>query len=216
PRGEGQGEGSARPHYLHIAADSAAALEIKPDDARHFSQLVAETGALFGGRHYRQYHFLLTLSDYVAHFGLEHHESSDNRQPERYLIDEDPRKLMALLLPHEMVHSWNGKYRRPAGLATSDYHQPMKGELLWVYEGLTDYYGIVLAARCGLWTNQNFLENLALDAAMLDHQAGRAWRPLADTAVAAQLLYFARPEGTARRRSVDFYREGDLIWLEID
>jgi len=203
-------------HLLHIVADSAAALQLKPEDAEHFSHLTAETGALFGARHYRGYSFLLTLSEHVAHFGLEHHESSDNRAPERMLIEEDLRTGWATLLPHEMVHSWNGKYRRPAGLATPDYHQPMKGELLWVYEGLTDYLGIVLATRCGLWTNQNFLENLALNAAMLDRQAGRAWRPLADTAIAAQLLYFARPEGTAWRRSVDFYREGDLIWLEAD
>jgi predicted metalloprotease with PDZ domain len=208
--------GAKPSHSLHIVADSTAALEIKPESTRHFSHLVAETGALFGARHYRDYHFLLTLSEHVAHFGLEHHQSSDNRQPERYLIDEEPLKLMALLLPHEMVHSWNGKYRRPAGLATSDYHQPMKGELLWVYEGLTDYLGIVLAARCGLWTNENFREWVALDAARLDLQKGRTWRPLADTTIAAQLLYGARPEGTAARRSVDFYPEGDLIWLEAD
>jgi len=208
--------GTKPSHALHIVADSAAALELEPEDARRFSHLTSETGALFGARHYRGYSFLLTLSEHVAHFGLEHHESSDNRAPERMLIDEDLRKSWATLLPHEMVHSWNGKYRRPAGLATPDYHQPMNGELLWVYEGLTDYLGIVLATRCGLWTNQNFLENLALNAAMLDRQAGRAWRPLADTAVAAQLLYFARPEGAAWRRSVDFYREGDLIWLETD
>ncbi len=208
--------GAKPSHLLHIVADSAAALEVKPEDAGRFSHLTAETGALFGALHYRDYAFLLTLSEHVAHFGLEHHESSDNRAPERMLIDEDLRKSRATLLPHEMVHSWNGKYRRPVGLTTPDYHQPMKGELLWVYEGLTDYLGIVLATRCGLWTNQNFLENLALNAAMLDRQSGRAWRPLADTAVAAQLLYFARPEGTAWRRSVDFYREGDLIWLEAD
>ncbi|HYV30751.1 MAG TPA: hypothetical protein VEO53_06540 [Candidatus Binatia bacterium] len=199
-----------------MVADSAAALEIKPEDAGHFSHLVAETGALFGARHYRQYHFLLTLSEHVAHFGLEHHQSSDNRVGERFLIDEEARKLSAILLPHEMTHSWNGKYRRPAGLATLDFHQPMKGELLWVYEGLTDYLGVVLAARSGLWTNENAREDLALNAARLDYQTGRNWRPLADTTVAAQLLYFARPEGTAWRRSVDFYPEGDLIWLEAD
>ena len=204
------------PQFLHVVADSDAALALKPEDQRHFSHLVAETGALFGARHYDSYHFLLTLSEHVGHFGLEHHESSDNRQPERYLVDEDLRKVMALLLPHEMTHSWNGKYRRPAGLATTNFHQPMKGELLWVYEGLTDYYGLVLAARSGLWTNQNFREWLAIDAARLDYQAGRKWRPLADTTIAAQLLYLARGEGTARRRSVDFYPEGDLIWLEAD
>jgi predicted metalloprotease with PDZ domain len=208
--------GTQPAHLLHIVADSQAALEITPEDEAHFSHLVAETTALFGARHYRNYHFLLTLSDHVASFGLEHHESSDDRVGEKFLTDEDVRKLDADLLPHEMVHSWNGKYRRPAGLATPDYQKPMNGELLWVYEGLTDYLGEVLAARSGLWTNATFLEALANTAAMLEHQAGREWRPLADTTIAAQLLYSARTEGTAWRRSVDFYREGDLIWLEAD
>ena len=208
--------GGQPPHLLHIVADSAAALEIKPEDSRHLSHLVAETGALFGARHYQAYHFLLTLSDHVAHFGLEHHESSDNRQAEKYLIDADLLKLKAGLLPHEMVHSWNGKYRRPAGLATPDFQQPMHGELLWVYEGLTTYLGLILTARCGLWTDETFRQSLALNAAKLDDLPGRTWRPLVDTAVAAQLLYGARTEGSAWRRSVDFYGEGALIWLEAD
>jgi predicted metalloprotease with PDZ domain len=208
--------GGKVPHLLHIVADSAAALEIKSENSRHLSHLVAETGALFGARHYQAYHFLLTLSDHVAHFGLEHHESSDNRQVEKYLVNADSLKLEAGLLPHEMVHSWNGKYRRPAGLATPDFQQPMHGELLWVYEGLTEYLGLLLTARCGLWTDETFRQSLALDAARLDNQPGRTWRPLVDTTVAAQLLYEARREGSSWRRSVDFYPEGGLIWLEAD
>ena len=203
-------------HTLNLVADSAEALEIKPEDTRHFAHLVSETGALFGARHYDSYHFLLTLSDHVAHFGLEHHQSSDDREGERYLIDEDYRNTAAYLLCHEMVHSWNGKYRRPAGLATPDFQKPMKGELLWVYEGLTDYLGIILTARSGLWTNANFQDYLALEAAHLDHTPGRLWRSLADTTIAAQLLYEAREEQESSRRSVDFYDEGDLIWLEAD
>ena len=120
------------------------------------------------------------------------------------------------LLPHEFVHSWNGKYRRPAGLAIPDYQQPMRDELLWVYEGLTDYLGKVLAVRSGLQTNDDFRETFALTAATLDRRAGRAWRPLADTTVAAQLLYVAPGTEASRRRSTDFYPEGDLIWLEAD
>ena len=208
--------GEQPPHFLHLVADSAAALEMKPEDIRHFAHLVKEENALFGAHHYRDYHFLLTLSDRVAHFGLEHHESSDNRQGENYLTDAGARQTLPDLLPHEMVHSWNGKYRRPAGLATPDYQQPMLDELLWDYEGLTDYLGKVLAARSGLQTNEDFRETFALIAAMLDHRAGRSWRSLADTTVAAQLLYFAPSTGTAWRRGTDFYPEGDLIWLEAD
>ncbi len=208
--------GKQPPHFLHIVADSAAALEIKPEDGRHFSQLVTEANALFGAHHYRDYHFLLTLSDHVSHFGLEHHESSDDRVVENYLTDDSARKASPDLLSHEMVHSWNGKYRRPAGLATPDYQQPMHDELLWVYEGLTDYLGKVLAARSGLQTNENFRETFAITAAMLDHRSGRAWRSLADTAVAAQLVYDSQGNGVNRRRGADFYPEGDLIWLEAD
>jgi predicted metalloprotease with PDZ domain len=203
-------------HWLHIAADSESALQLKEEAKASFSRLVKEARHLFGVPHYRQYHFLVTLSDHIAHFGLEHHESSDNRLREKYLIDDVEWKLPAYLLPHELVHSWNGKYRRPSGLATPDFHQPMKSELLWVYEGLTDYLGEILTVRSGLWTNSTFHEALALTAAMLDYQAGRKWRPLADTTTAAHLLYGARPAGSIRRRSLDYYPEGDLIWLEAD
>lgn len=203
-------------HVINMVADSPADLEMTPDDIRHFSRLVAEANALFGAHHYRDYHFLLTLSDHVAHFGLEHHESSDNRREEDYLTDENARRASPDLLAHEMTHSWNGKYRRPAGLATSDYQQPMRDELLWVYEGLTSYYGKVLAARSGLQTNEDFRESLALTAAALDESNGRLWRPLADTAIAAQMLYEAPGTGGNRRRGVDFYSEGSLIWLEAD
>ena len=203
-------------HFLHIVADSAGALEIKTNDVAHFSRLVAEVDALFGARHYRSYHFLLTLSDHVGHFGLEHHESSDNRVPERTLIDENVGTLHAGIMPHEVVHSWNGKYRRPADLTTPNYQQPMRTDLLWVYEGLTTYLGQLLTTRSGLWTNDTYRESLALAAARLDQPAGRTWRPLADTAVAAQLLFDARPGGRAWRRGADYYPEGWLIWLEAD
>ena len=208
-------DGSIR-HYLHLAGDSDRAIEITPDEITHYKNLVNEAGALFGSRHYRDYHFLLTLSDHIASFGLEHHESSDDRVGERALIDDGPRKLMAGLLPHEFVHSWNGKYRRPAGLITSDFSQPMKGDLLWVYEGLTQYLGEILAPRSALNTPEEFREELALEAAALDRESGRTWRPLEDTAVAAQLLYFARSDYAEYRRSVDYYPEGTLIWLEAD
>jgi predicted metalloprotease with PDZ domain len=203
-------------HYVHIAADSDHALDASPDTVAHWKNLVAETGALFGSRHYRSYHFLFTLSDYTIHDGIEHHESSDDRDFERTLIDPALLKAEASLLPHEMTHSWNGKYRRPGGLATGGYDAPMQGDLLWVYEGLTNYLGEVLSARSGLWSAADYRDSLAMTAAELDRQSGRAWRPLEDTAVAAQLLYQAPDEYTEYRRSVDYYPEGSLIWLEAD
>jgi predicted metalloprotease with PDZ domain len=201
---------------IAIVADSEGALMMNEDQIAQYKRLVVEADALFGARHYRNYTFLLTLSDNVAHFGLEHHESSDNRLGERFLLDNDAWKLGADLLPHEYTHSWNGKHRRPAGLATPDFHTPMKGELLWVYEGLTEYLGELLTPRSGLWTATDWREHLATTAAYLHLYPGRTWRPLLDTTVAAQLLYNASAAGAAHRRGTDFYDEGELIWLEAD
>ncbi len=204
------------PHRLDLAADSEAALAIPADVVSEYSQLVRETGALYGARHYWHYDFLISLSDHVAHFGLEHHQSSDDRMRERAFVDGYLYASGGGLLPHEFTHSWNGKYRRPAGLATANYQEPMKGELLWVYEGLTQYLGVVLAGRSGLWTPDQLRQHLAISTAQLDTTAGRTWRPLIDTAIAAQILYEAPREWEAWRRSVDFYDEGTLLWLDVD
>jgi predicted metalloprotease with PDZ domain len=208
--------GQNPPAELDVAADSAAALEPPQEVWDHYKNLVAQVATLFGAQHYRQYHFLYTLSDHVAHFGLEHHESDDSRVPERGLVDETERKLDASLLPHEYVHSWNGKYRRPADLATPDYQQPMQTDLLWVYEGLTNYLGNILAARSGLWTPEDFRQSLAGTAADLDHLPGRTWRNLQDTADAAPQLYFMSRAWYSQRRGVDFYDEDTLNWLWAD
>ncbi len=203
-------------HEIDIAADSEAALATPDDFAALYGNLVAETGALFGARHYRDYHWLLTLSDKVAHFGLEHHESSDDRTDEPTLGDAGRRRGLAGLLAHEFAHSWNGKYRRPAGLVDPDYHEPMQGNLLWVYEGMTEYLGYLLPARSGWWSPEHYREEVALTAATLDHEPGRTWRSLSDTAVAAQLLYGSAHEWAAWRRGTDFYDESLLVWLEAD
>ncbi|HEY1434577.1 MAG TPA: PDZ domain-containing protein [Thermoanaerobaculia bacterium] len=206
-------------HWLHLAGEGAASVEIGPEDVAHYKRLVAEAQALFGARHYENYHFLLALTDHIPSNGLEHHEASDNRAAERSLTEESARKVLGTLLSHEYVHSWNGKYRRPEGLVSgvsADYQPPVDSSLLWVYEGLTEYYGDVLGARSGLRTPALYRENLALYAASMDNQAGRAWRPVEDTAVSAQLLYDARGEYADWRRGVDFYPESELVWLEAD
>src|SRR6478672_7820424 len=186
-------QGQNPPHEMDIAADSAAALDPPEEVWQQYRNLITQAYALFGARHYRSYHFLYTLSDHVAHFGLEHHESSDDRTGERSLIEPDILRASGYLLPHEMVHSWNGKFRRPAGLISGGkdggYDVPMKGDLLWVYEGLTNYLGEILAPRSGLWSPEDYRESLAATAASLDTESGRTWRPLEDTAIAAQILY---------------------------
>jgi len=208
--------GDAPIHVMDVVADAEADLAMTSQDVAAYQKLVAETGALFGARHYRQYHFLLTLSDQVGGHGLEHHESNDSVEAERALLEPDLHMLYADLVPHEFTHSWNGKYRRPAGLATPNYQEPMIGDLLWVYEGLTQYLGTVLAARSGLWTDEQYREALAGTAAALDHRAGRTWRPLEDTARSVQTLRMMGSQWQNWRRGLDYYPEGELVWLEVD
>jgi predicted metalloprotease with PDZ domain len=204
-------------HYLDMAGDGPEDIALSQDHIDQFAKLVRETGALYKSRHYGSYHFLVTLSDQVAHFGLEHHQSSDDRVGEKTFTDEGSFAEEGDLLPHEFTHSWNGKYRRPAGLATPNYQEPMKGDLLWVYEGLTNYLGDVLAARSGIWSADTFRARLAtIEAEYTDARPGRTWRDLQDTATAAQILYASGGGYDNWRRGVDYYAEGDLLWLEVD
>jgi predicted metalloprotease with PDZ domain len=201
-------------HEIDIVADSEAALDMSPEAQKGLTNLVAEAGKLFGTRHYHEYHFLLTLSDHVAHFGLEHHECNDSRLPERVLLSPTAGLALGGLLAHEYAHSWSGKFRRPADLTTPNYEVPMKTDLLWDYEGFTEFVGPLLAARSGLWTPEQYRENLAnISASLGPSRPGRTWRPLLDTAV-GQGLGFSR--GWANwRRGTDYYDEGDLLWLEV-
>lgn len=203
-------------HEIDIVADSATALDMTPEQQKKFTNLVAQTGKLFGSRHYRDYHFLLTLSDHVAHFGLEHHESNDSRTTERALLTPAGQRGVGGLLSHEFVHTWNGKFRRPADLSTPEFETPMKTDLLWVYEGLTDFLGPLLAARSGLWTPEQYRDNLASIAAQLGPgRPGRTWRPLQDTADAIPGMFRGYGGFGNWKRGADYYPEGDLLWLEV-
>ena len=202
---------------LHVAADIPVALDMKSETEKHYENLVREATALFGATHYGHYEFLWALTDQIMPDGLEHHESSDNRSPLRALLDDPIRRAEASLLAHEYVHSWNGKYRRPAGIATLDYQAPMLDEMLWVYEGLTEYLGDVLAVRSGLLTEQEFRDELARIASIMNSHSAREWRSLQDATVSAPLLYYQSRAWAARlRRQDDFYQESALLWLEAD
>ena len=208
--------GATPSHVIDCAADSAAALAMSPDRLKAYQRVPVEFAALMGTRHYEKYHFLLALSDRTGSFGLEHHQCSDNRALERTLIDDTLFTDFAVLLTHEYFHSWNGKHRRPAGMLSPDFQRPVHTDLLWIYEGLTNYYGEVMAARTGLNSAEEFRDCLAAEAAWLASQKGREWRPLQDTADAAQVLYGSSRAWQSRRRTVDFYAEGSLIWLDAD
>jgi len=202
---------------LDAAADSDAGLDLAPKFLAGMKRVVQEGPALYGGRHYRHYHFLLSLSDPVGVQGIEHHESSDNRDVEKYATDYSNWFVLADLLPHEYSHSWNGKYRRPADLTPPDFQQPEKTDLLWVYEGMNQYNGEKLAARSGLMNFHDQLDSLALSAATMDVEEGRRWRPVRDLADMAPYSYSApREYYDLRRNSFDFYTEGTLIWLDAD
>jgi predicted metalloprotease with PDZ domain len=204
------------PVRLNLFADRPENLAATEEQVHHQQRLVREAAALFGAHHYRHYDFLFVLSEMTAHFGLEHHESSDDRLGAEYFTDPDHYLTGGSLLAHEYTHSWNGKFRRPAGLLTPNYNVPMKGDLLWVYEGLTTYWGEVLAARSGARSVEQFRDVLANTAAEMEYTPGRTWRPLQDTADEAQILYNTSRAWGRSRRSVDFYPEGSLVWLDAD
>jgi predicted metalloprotease with PDZ domain len=210
------GSFNGAPVELDAFADTAPELAISDATVQKYRNLVTEMRALYGVRHFRHYNFLLTLSDAMPGEGLEHHQSSDNGEDGDYLTDTDALVTDASLLAHEFNHSWNGKYRRPAGLATINLHDPQHDDLLWVYEGMTEHYGELQAERSGLETKSQWLDRLALWYATLDTTTGRATTTLGDTAVDSPNLYSAPDAFSSARRSADYYDESALMWLEAD
>jgi predicted metalloprotease with PDZ domain len=209
--------GAKIPVHLNVFADSAETLEVRSQQLAAHHKLVLETYAMLGPPHFDRYEFLLAVSDHFGDIGLEHHRSSENRRPPNYFIEWDKVGAGRDLLPHEFSHSWNGKFRRPAGLATLDFNAPMHNELLWVYEGLTNYLGAVLAVRSGLWSEDFGRQAWASLAANMDrNRAGRTWRALEDT-TEQPLITARRPlSWLSWQRTEDYYTEGELLWLDID
>ncbi|MBN8728093.1 MAG: M61 family metallopeptidase [Xanthomonadales bacterium] len=209
--------GGKAPVHLNIVADEAADLAITPAQIKVHQELVTQARKLFASEHYDHYEFLLALSSQLGGIGLEHHRSSENGVKRGYFTEWDRHAPGRDLLAHEYTHSWNGKFRRPAGLATPNFNVPMQGELLWVYEGQTQYWGFVLAARSGLWSAAEARDALALVAANYsENRPGFAWRNVLDT---------TRDPVIAQRRplpyrnwqmSEDYYSAGQLVWLAVD
>lgn len=201
---------------LSAMADEAELLDIRPHHIRALSSLVVQSDKLFGSRPFDRYEFLLWLSERIGGAGIEHHRSSENGVAPKYFIGWDSMFISRNLLAHEYAHAWNGKYRRPADLWTPNFNVPMRDSLLWVYEGQTEYWGIVLAARAGFITVQQALDEWASIAAHYEAQAGRAWRPLQDT-TNDPIIAARRPiPWRSWQRSEDYYREGALLWLDVD
>ena len=203
-------------HYIDVVSDEPEDSNLRPELLAELNNLVREAGAAYASHHYNQYHFLLTLSDITGGEGLEHGQSSDNGVDELSFSDAKHQLAESDLLAHEFTHSWNGKYRRPFNLYQTDFSKPEVGELLWVYEGMTQYLGNVLAARSGLKDQQQYREILALSAAQLDYKPGRLWRTTDDTAIAASILRGGSSYWSNWRRGQDYYQEGELLWLDAD
>ena len=205
------------PGFLHLTSEAASAIAIDEKLIAQYRKLYAEALTLFGGARFESYHFLVVCSDALPRNGLEHLASSFNEVGERDLVDDKKRKSWAAyLLPHEFVHSWCGKFRRPASMITTNFHEPERTKLLWVYEGLTQYLGEVLAVRSGLLTLEEHLPAFANKLDWLMHQDGRRWRALEDTAVASWLLRGHSVSWSQLRRGQDYYDEGLVVWLEVD
>ena len=201
---------------LDVVADQADQLAAIEEQLQAHRNLVTQAVKLFGAQHYDHYDLLLALSSRAGAIGLEHHRSSENAVPGGYFTEWKETMPRRTLLPHEYTHSWNGKYRRPADLWTPDYRTPMQDTLLWVYEGQTEFWGVVLAARAGLLSKEDTLGYLAYHASRLDTDAGRRWRPLEDT-TDDPIIAQRRPEGwRSWQRAEDYYREGLLLWLDAD
>jgi predicted metalloprotease with PDZ domain len=203
-------------HFIDVVADEPADANLRPDLLVEISNLVREAQAAYASHHYNQYHFLLTLSDITGGEGLEHGQSSDNGVYEKTFATQTTQLSEADLLSHEFTHSWNGKYRRPFNLYQDDFSKMQQGSLLWVYEGMTQYLGNVLAARSGLKSQAAYRDMLAASAANLDYKSGRIWRPTEDTAIAASILRSNGPAWSNWRRGQDYYQEGELFWLDAD
>ena len=197
-------------------ADRPSQLALPADKLPEFAAIVGEMDALYGARHWKNYHFLLTVSDAMPGNGVEHGSSSDDGNDGEALTDPNGIADTAGLLSHEFNHSWDGKYRRPLDLATNNFQIPEQTELLWIYEGMTQFYGDVIPTRAGLWKQERFRDLLAGTYAALDHEPGRETRPLVDTAASAPFLYSASRSYRAERRSAgDFYVESELMWLDV-
>jgi predicted metalloprotease with PDZ domain len=210
--------GPENPVYLDVFVDKPEQLQITPEELQYHKNLIIQAEKLFHSRHYDHYDFLFSLSDTVGGKGLEHHQSSEDGTRANYFTDWSAGVSGRALLAHEYTHSWNGKFRRPADLWTPNFNVPMRNDLLWVYEGLTDYYGNVLTARSGMRTLEQARDEIAQIAANFEISPGRTWRSLEDTTNQPIISsHFLQPQPwPSWERSYDYYPESDLIWLDAD
>lgn len=209
--------GAKVPVRLNVVADAAKYLETKPEHIEQHRALVRQAIKLYGAQHYDHYDFLLSLSNQMAGNGLEHQRSSENGQEPGYFSDWDSKKGSSDLLGHEYTHSWNGKYRRPDGQGVADLNTPLDDSLMWVYEGQTQYWGNVLTARSGLRPQERARDELSnVAATYAQGRPGLAWRSIQDTTYDPVIASRKPKPYLGYQLSEDYYRGGQMIWLEAD
>lgn len=209
--------GAKVPVRLNVFADDAKSMVAKPEQLKAHRALVQQIYKLYGARHFDRYDFLLALTSKLGGIGLEHQRSSENSAEPGYFTEWDKNWLGRDLLPHEFNHSWNGKYRRGADLTTPNFNVPMGDSLLWLYEGQTQFWGQVLAARSGLWSEQQTRETLANVAATYDRgRPGLAWRALQDTTNDPTIAQRRALAFRNYQLSEDYYSGGQMVWLDVE
>ncbi len=181
-------------------------------------EMVTQAYKLFGAPPYKHYDFLMAFSDAIGSIGREHWQSAEITVPATYFADISNGSLRSFVVPHEFVHAWVGKFRRPADLITANFNMPMQNSLLWVYEGQTQYLGFVLQTRAKFQNSAATRDSLAAIFAGLDLRRGRSWRNLQDTVYDDIMGSRATPRGWTnwQRQGGDYYNEGALLWLGVD
>ena len=206
--------------YLDLFADHPEDLELSKAELAAYKRMTPEAIALYGGHHWNVYHSELTLSDLIPPQGIEHHQSSDDRAADEYMTNPTDQLMGGDLLTHEFSHSWNGKYRRPFDLQQPNFNLPYPEhtELLWQYEGMNQYMGDLLAFRCGIKGKpSDYPEYFALIYSEMAYEPGRLTTPIIDLTTGAPYFYATGGDySSLRRTAIDFYTEGELMWLDAD
>jgi len=207
----------AVPVRLTMFGDTEAALAITPVMLERYRALVATLPRLFRSQPYRHFDFLMSLSNVMLMGGgTEHQESTEINLPADYFSDSSAQMTNANLIPHEFGHAWNGRTHQPADLWQPNLNLPVGDSLLWVYEGQTEFWAGVVAARIGLQTVEHSKDALAMEAAKAATRVGRRWKSLQESNL--DPIYMAGKAAYWRdwQRRSDFYGEGVLLWLDVD
>jgi len=201
---------------LNVAGDEPHLVDATAEQLAPHAALVEEAVLLFGSRPFDRFEMLLALSDTLGTAGIEHHRSFEAVSVPSYFTHWDDHAVRRDTIPHEFVHSWNGKHRRGADACSSSFDTPIHNSLLWVYEGQTQYWTNVLCARSGLWSSEQALGALAVTAARYQARPGSRWRPLSDTTRDPIIAARSPLPWPSWQRSEDYYGEGALLWLDVD